>query len=77
MSPPSWVPEYLSENFSNLAKGVPELVKNSQMCTDGSWSSWFRETKCESKFDKSWNLTEFQKLLIVKTLRAERTLYAI
>jgi hypothetical protein len=67
----------MNENFDRLAKGVPDLVKSSQIASDGSWSSWFRETDCENKFDKSWGLTEFQKLLIVKTLRTERTIYAI
>ncbi|XP_030763708.1 cytoplasmic dynein 2 heavy chain 1 [Sitophilus oryzae] len=74
---PSWIPPLSSFSFVNLMSSLSELVDKCQMTEGHLWSEFMKSAQCERNFPSHVKLTEFQKVLVVQSLRPDRLLSSI
>ncbi|XP_076274081.1 dynein cytoplasmic heavy chain beethoven isoform X2 [Rhynchophorus ferrugineus] len=77
MDLPSWVPPLSSLSFSNLMRKLPDLMERCQVSESHLWSTFIKNPMCEKEFPSHCRITEFQKVLLVESLRPDRLLSSI
>lgn len=78
---PAWASSTQKSAFDEFSQHFPTLISNLRI-VDGSgapnkpWNRWGSNLECERHFpdfmENSANISSFQKLLVVKTLRPDR-----
>ena len=68
---PSWLPPQSSVGYEKFSALFPQLTKSFGLDTDLKWKKWYGTQDCEKNFPVQ-NMTEFQKVLLVKALREDR-----
>ena len=73
---PSWVPSDRITSYGLLAKTFPNLIQSGSL-DDQEWMRWVQIEVCEKNFPTNSNLSTFQQILFVQSLRPDRLLPAI
>ena len=73
---PGWASKDRSGAFSSFSSTFPSLLRSARLGDEHAWGKWFKSSRPEVEFPQApqgeKQLTPFQRLLFIKTLRPDR-----
>ena len=69
---PSWAVPDRELQFGLFQSALPELVTRCRLNEDQTWRRWGQANECEKAFPAAVEMTAFQQVLLVQTLRPDR-----
>ncbi|XP_056634261.1 cytoplasmic dynein 2 heavy chain 1 [Diorhabda sublineata] len=70
---PPWIPKHCLTHIQNLQVALPEFYKSLKLEEYNLWKNFMTVSDCEKEFPNHCTITEFQKVLIVQSLRPDRS----
>lgn len=71
---PRWLPAILGEELGLFRRQFPTISRSTGLDSNADdWKDWYESPDCENKFKSSWGLSPFNKVMLTKLLREERT----
>eukprot|EP00916_Digyalum_oweni_P022479 GHVL01037266.1.p1 GENE.GHVL01037266.1~~GHVL01037266.1.p1 ORF type:complete len:1161 (+),score=372.22 GHVL01037266.1:139-3483(+) len=77
---PSWIPESRISHFNLLNEKFPNLIKKCSFEDNSIWSKWIKIEYSEKEFpvvNEDEKISNFEKILIISTLRPDRLYMAL